>query len=114
MKQIVYICDKCGGAIKGKIDAIDDYTVKTKDHIIVVDGVDLCPKCVNQLKEMLSAWIENEEMSNARRMLDDGKIGALREAGWSLKAIAEEMGCSIQTVSNHLKAMGKEEEDGQV
>lgn len=37
-----------------------------------------------------------------RKDLDDGKIRALRKAGWTLEKIADEMGCSIQTVANRL------------
>lgn len=52
---------------------------------------------------------ENEEKptrGNGRRSdLDDGKILALRRAGWSLAKIAEEMGVSQGTISNHLKNM---------
>ena len=38
--------------------------------------------------------------------IDAGKIKALREGGWTLAGIAREMGCSQQTVANHLKKMG--------
>lgn len=37
--------------------------------------------------------------------LDVGKIKALRDAGWTLEKIADEMHCSAQTVANKLKAM---------
>lgn len=37
-----------------------------------------------------------------RKALDDGKIRALRKAGWTLEKIADEMGCSPQTVKNRL------------
>lgn len=35
--------------------------------------------------------------------IDHGKIVALHKAGWSASAIANEVGCSAQTVLNHLK-----------
>lgn len=35
--------------------------------------------------------------------VDHGKIVALHKAGWSASAIATEVGCSAQTVLNHLK-----------
>lgn len=38
-----------------------------------------------------------------RKELDMGKVKALREAGWSLEKIADEMGCAAQTIANHLK-----------
>ena len=41
--------------------------------------------------------------SGKRQKLDDGKMLALRRAGWTYKAISEEMGCSEQTVINRIK-----------
>lgn len=37
--------------------------------------------------------------------LDDGKILALRRAGWTIAKIADEMGVSQGTISKHLKDM---------
>ena len=37
-----------------------------------------------------------------RKDLDDGKIRALRKAGWTLEKIADEMGCTPQTIKNRL------------
>lgn len=42
---------------------------------------------------------------NHYKDLDVGKIKALRDAGWTLEKIADEMHCSAQTVANKLKAM---------
>lgn len=42
----------------------------------------------------------------AKAKIDDGTIKALYGGGWSLTKIAEDIGCSTQTVNNHLKAMG--------
>ena len=38
----------------------------------------------------------------AKKDLDEGEMRALREAGWSLEKIADEMNCSPQTVANRL------------
>lgn len=35
--------------------------------------------------------------------IDMGKVKALRNAGWSFDKIADEMGCSSQTIANRLK-----------
>lgn len=35
--------------------------------------------------------------------IDDGKINALKRAGWSVPKIADEMGISIATVYKHLQ-----------
>ena len=47
------------------------------------------------------------EPKKEKNPLDDGKILALRNAGWTLEKIAEEMHCSPQTVVNHLERMKK-------
>ena len=38
-----------------------------------------------------------------KRPVDWGKAKALRKAGWSLAKIADELGVSVPTVSQHLK-----------
>ena len=38
-----------------------------------------------------------------RKKLDRPKMIALRKAGWTYDKIADEMGCSTQTVINHIK-----------
>lgn len=43
----------------------------------------------------------------SKRKVDDGKILALYKAGWSCPKIADEMGCSVPTVIDHLKNMGE-------
>lgn len=66
--------------------------------------------------EMLSEPIQPEKKpekpvkkeapkAGKKKPLDDGKILALRTAGWSLQKIADEMNVSQQTIANHLDAM---------
>ena len=43
--------------------------------------------------------------------IDHGKIVALAKAGWNASKIADEMGCSCQTVLNHLKKEAQEQPD---
>ena len=49
---------------------------------------------------------EKTSAPKKKKQLDTGKIKALREGGWTLAGIAREMGCSQQTVANHLRKMG--------
>lgn len=42
----------------------------------------------------------------AKSTFDIGKLMALRSAGWSIKAIADEMKCTEQTIRNHMKKEG--------
>lgn len=45
---------------------------------------------------------EQKEPVKKRKRIDVGKVKALRNAGWSLQKIADEMGCCPQTVANVL------------
>ena len=46
-----------------------------------------------------------KKTSSKKRPLDDAKMIALRKAGWSYEKIADEIGCAVQTVINHIKEM---------
>ena len=51
-------------------------------------------------------WAEEEKPTPKKGKYDVGKICALRRASWSVAKIADEMGCSEQTVRNILKRGG--------
>lgn len=53
--------------------------------------------------------ITTKEKPVKKIVIDNGKIKALRDAGWSLEKIADEVGCSPQTVANRLNAMTQKE-----
>lgn len=44
-----------------------------------------------------------------RKKFDMGKLGALTDGGWSVKDIADELGCSEQTVRNKQKERAEQE-----
>ena len=46
------------------------------------------------------------EKTRGRKPFDTGKLRALRNAGWSVAKIADEMGVSEQTIRNHMKKEG--------
>lgn len=48
-----------------------------------------------------------------RKPVDTGKLLVLRNAGWSMKKIGEELHVSEATVWNYLKKMEEEKQDGQ-
>lgn len=43
-----------------------------------------------------------DKTQSKRIIIDLGKVKALRTAGWSFEKIADEFGCSAQTIINHL------------
>jgi hypothetical protein len=54
--------------------------------------------------------VKKKAKGGSRSKLDDGKILALRNAGWPVPKIADEMGCSPAAVWSHLGAMKNNEE----
>jgi lambda repressor-like predicted transcriptional regulator len=54
---------------------------------------------------------EPEKKPPKRKEIDTGKLMALRKAGWSMKNIGIELGCSEGTIFNYLKKM---EENGNI
>ena len=101
MKHITYTCDKCGKRIENA-------------KVIPIGGideeVDLCNECFTKLRTMVTNWLK-EDTDDGTKKIDDGKVAALRRAGWTIQAIAEEIGCSKPTVIKHLKDMGVEKGD---
>lgn len=51
------------------------------------------------------APVKKKAQSGGRKPIDDGRIMALRAAGWSYSKIADDLGCSPQTIVNHVEAM---------
>lgn len=92
--KLLDLCKNCGDSIVGLI----------KRHC--ARGA---PATVNQdfekaVEEMAQgSREENPPPAEKKHRLDAGKIQALRKAGWTVKAIAEEMSCSEQAVYNVLK-----------
>ena len=66
-----------------------------------------------ELAKLLTAQVEKTKAApkkdaaskkqSTKKELDMGKVKALRKAGWTLDKIADEMGCSAQTIANKLK-----------
>lgn len=62
------------------------------------------PKAVRAKKQLEEA----EKNFQKRKIGDIGKLRSLRSAGWPLKKLAEEFGCSEATVYNTMKREGIE------
>lgn len=115
MREIVYKCDKCKKSITGKtyglmVLATEGEVTEPSSSDDIID-FDLCEKCMTSLREIIRNYVAGIEEPETGKTIDDGKIKALRDAGWTLNAIAEEIGCSVPTVSNHLEAMGYKKRD---
>ena len=93
----------------GKLHSVViNITEKTKEDFVNEEAEKMGLNIVKAQKPIaeLEDEDEPEEPKNGkRRPIDDGKILALRKAGWSLQKIADEMHLSYTTVQNHLKNM---------
>lgn len=78
------------------------------DNFIVLEEVDE-QEAQNEATEASKVEAGEEKAKKAPRRIDHGKIIALHKAGWTTSAIAFEIGCSQQTVINHINA----EKEGQ-
>ena len=121
MRHVTYTCDRCGKTIKElpwtvlvtqfMHTPLEDPEDANLDDPFDLGERDFCEDCVKKVADMLEGEEEaapEETKKSNQSTLDDGKIGALRDAGWTLKQIGEELHCSVQTVANHLKAMGRD------
>lgn len=97
------IVDKIIDAVSGFADSIIG---TTRNQAVIVKSEDE-PVLIEEKEAQ-----EVPEKGYAKRgKIDDGKIAALRKAGWSINKIAEEIGCSPQTVCNHISAMAVKEQE---
>lgn len=95
----------CAAEIAGEAEVkIIDTDIAEPDK-----AVTFVPITADQQEEKAEVITELKEKcdpapkANTRRKdLDDGKIRALRKAGWTLEKIANEMGCATQTIKNRL------------
>ncbi len=120
MKQFTYICDRCGRPIAkdvyrlyvGIVNPETDDSPECYELNEIGDSV-YCSKCLSEVDKIIySATFGPKEetpkkVTKPKKKIDDGKIQALRDAGWTLKAIADEIGCCEQTVLNRLNALEK-------
>lgn len=121
MRKVTFYCDRCGKMIEGIIPQIGtrflDSDGNEEDHEY---GAELCRDCFNEIDDMVAFMVKNPTIHFAggkpieaepekpkratkKKTLDLGKMAALRNAGWSYRKIADELGCSAQTVANRME-----------
>lgn len=72
----------------------------------------LNPEVEETIQEVIETTAApKKEVKKPKLELDMGKVIALRNAGWSVKKIADEMRCSEPTIWNRLKELKEQEED---
>lgn len=118
--MLVYKCDLCNKIFENKSEMVMCRVnpMTEQDTNFYRDGYfHTCYECTNRILNMFEEASEKKNTPKEIKVvntntpikskLDDGKIKALRNAGWTLEKIADEMHCAPQTVANHLNAMGE-------
>lgn len=89
-----------------KPDAFTDYGTQYLDEVladvICLADVPDCPVKAEPDEPVIEKRPKKQGGTD-RRMIDMGKVHALKNAGWSVKKIAEEMGTSQATIYDRLK-----------
>lgn len=119
MRKYIFYCDRCGKQTDAVIQ-LGSRKIETETGFVEADdwGAELCPDCFKEVDDMIAFMVKNPSVhfsngtqikpkdpkkANNKSKLDLGKIAALRNAGWSVAKIAEEMHCAEQTIRNHLE-----------
>ena len=115
MKKLVIFCDKCNKEIEGKPARVGFYDTtrdsEDPDQPLYTPGEDYCVDCVTELIALIDNFKPKPEekvkkekkKATPKKKADKGKIWALREAGWTIKDIALDVGCSVGTVHRVLQ-----------
>lgn len=131
MRKLTFYCDKCGKQIAGPKHQLGafwtDVEEPSDDDWELNVGADLCEDCFKECNEMLEWFVKNPQhhftcpaaeeapkpkktymkhgtgTKSRKKDLDLGRMAALRNAGWSYEKIADDLGCSAQTVANRME-----------
>lgn len=113
LKELIRITGKLVDLIEEESEQEEDAALKTKPNAgEPASEVKEEPKPEPEKEESKKTPAASEQQKSRGREpmeLDDGKIGALYKAGWSLAAIADEMGVSRTAVNARLKKLGIKE-----
>ena len=105
-------CDRCGGEVDPKKIGYVSIMQRGKGGELCGDNpfeeFDFCEKCMTLIADFVSrkpAVKPKTSRATAVSVMDAGKIRALAADGWSRDKIADEVGCSVPTVSKYLKGV---------
>ncbi len=128
MKKVTFYCDRCKKEITQTVYQLATiwFDAAFPEPSECDYGADLCEECYRKVDDAVLAEIQVgnqlKQIEDARERklaktvgpkvtarkpiepkvkIDLGKVGALRDAGWTWEKIGEEFHCSAQTVINH-------------
>lgn len=111
MRKTVYVCDCCKAESEQELAAI----------FFIPDQVDLCGDCAQRAYDLIRGMIEGDQVpvkepvkekqavkkTTSYKFPDWGRAQALRDAGWSVKDVAAELGVSDKHVYANTKTPDK-------
>ena len=99
--------------LDGVIYLVDEDPEEQQAEQPKVNIVDIVDCSAEEVPEVVTAEEvpEKKKSNGGAKKYDEGKIRALLKAGWSLKAIADEMKCAENTVRYYADKMRKEEQN---
>jgi hypothetical protein len=117
MRKYLVTCDRCGKDCGEKgykvVFGCENENTAGRIDSPETDKLDFCENCLKQIQQMVAGFAERREVEptpvqkeKKQPKIDKGKVRALRNAGWKVKDIAGEMGCSNQAIYNVLKEFG--------
>ena len=117
MRKYLVTCDRCGKDCGEKgykvVFGYENENTAGRIDSPETDKLDFCMDCMKQIQQMVAGFAEGREVEptpvqkeKKAPKIDKGKVRALRTAGWKVKDIAGEMGCSAQAVYSVLKESG--------
>ncbi len=95
-------CDSCVEEIKAFIRNKPKKKVINRTKIVIKDDENVS-KSTETVAKQPAVKAENEQQAKKKNKIDVPKIFALKNAGWSVEKIAEEMRISKQSIYHHLQ-----------
>ena len=114
--KIQYQCNYCGQMIDPDNDTVMSLVagrIGSKDNFIPdnnprpEDQYHYHDYCLKNLLTMKYEEQEEEAQPDSNKKIDTGRLFALHEAGWSIRKIADELGCTDKAVYYHIGKRNK-------
>lgn len=103
MRQTVITCDRCHKTIKGKTFKVQIDRCLSVNPFENYGKYDFCESCIADIQHAIKDCIDMTQDKVDECKIDDGKVMALWNAGWTLENIADEFRCSVKTIQKHIR-----------